>query len=929
MIPLLLLRLALLCAVAFAAAAQPSATGTVTGIVFDASTGRPLPLVQISVDGMTDRRLMTDTQGRFTLQLAPGTYNLRFSSENYLETTIERVEVKAGTVTEASTVMQLKSAVTTVEVVEKLGSVSSTAESLLTERKLAASVSDSISSQDIRDSPASDAAAALEKVTGVSVVDNGYVYVRGLGERYSSTMLNNAILPSTEPERRVVPLDLFPAALIDHIRILKSYSPELPGEFSGGLVQLQTVEFPTQKTFQTSVSYGFNQVTTGRRFAGFSGGSLDVFGFDDGARAIPSEIPTAPPLFVGNYSESDLVRFGRAFRPEYTPRFSDAARPYQTYSIAGGNTYGRLGIVGALTFSNQPQRFAELRRFLTNAGSGQIGGGRAALFSDYPQFDSDTEGVRLGGVLNASLRLTQAHKLVFRNTLTRDTDKEARIFRGIDGGTNTEIEDTRLRWTERQLYSTGLEGDHVFAPLGNSLLRWQFTYAGSFRGEPDLRETIRAREIGSSAPYSFVFRPLSGTRFFSTLDDRIYEPQAEVARPFFRNSWSGMIKAGVRVSWRRRDFDMRRFRFVPIRASTINTLSPTDEVLGPTNIRPDGLVLREITTATDRYDASMDISGGYAMVDLAAGNKWRVIGGVRVEDARIRVTTINPLIPGARPALATLDNRDLLPGLNVIYALTSRQNLRAGYSRTLNRPDFRELSPFEFTSVVGGFTTVGNPNLLRATIDNFDIRWEWFPGGSQVMAASYFYKRFQNPIEQTYQPTGSELRQSFGNVAGAHNQGVELELRRNLRTLSARLADFAVQTNFTFVDSEVVIPDTPQYVQLTSRKRPLVGQSRFIFNLVTEWTKPHWRSNARFYLNSVSRRITDVGTFQLPDAYQERMLFLDVIYQYSIGESGRWRLRFSAENLGNNLYRYTQGDFIVRQFRLGRTFTVGTTVSFF
>ncbi len=909
----------LLAASAFAQANQ----GSVTGTVFDASTGRPIPLVSIEVDGVSATGMVTDTEGRFKIPLSPGKYKLRFTGANYLETTIEDVEVALGEPTEASTVMQQKGAVTTVEVVEKIGAVSSTAESILTERKLSASVSDSISKEDLKSSPASDAAGALEKVTGVSVVDNGFVYVRGLGERYSSTMLNNAIIPTTEPERRVVPLDLFPSSLIDNIKILKTYSADLPGEFSGGLVQLQTVEFPTQKTFTANINYGFNSQTAFSRIGTYTGGGTDVLGFEDGTRSVPDVIPSDPLLFVGNYTDQQFQEFGRSLAVNYTPVPVENARPFQTYSVSAGNTYGRVGIVGALTFSNQPQRYPEVRRFLRNAGD------RPIVFSNFENFNIDNENARLGGVFNVSVRLNAANKIVFRNTYTHDADKETRVYSGLNGGSGVDIQDTRLRWVQRDLFSTGIAGDHAIAKLGNSLFKWQFTYSDSRRDEPDLRETIRGREAGTSGPYNFQFTPESGTRFYSDLKDKIYEPQADWSAPFFKGQVSGLWKVGVRSTIRRRDFAARRFRFFPVRTPTIDTTLPTNEVLSLDNIRPDGFVLREITRGTDAYTAEMDVLGGFGMVDIAVGPKWRFIGGLRYEDAKITVTTINPLVPGSVPSLAELNNTDPLPAASAIYALTSRQNLRFGYGRTVNRPDFRELSPFEFTNVVGGYSTVGNPDLRRATIDNFDARWEWFPGGNQVIAASYFYKRFRDPIEQLYQPTASELRQSFANVFGANNQGIELEFRRNLGVFSNVLRNFALQTNFTFVDSAVEIPDTPEFILLTTRERPLIGQSRYIYNIIGEWVKPEWRSNARVYFNSVSRRITDVGTFSLPDIYQERTNFLDFVYQVNLDEKGRWSMRFSAENLTNNDYRYSQADILVRQFRIGRTYTIGTTYTIF
>jgi outer membrane receptor protein involved in Fe transport len=897
-------------------------TGSIVGSVLDGQTGQPLRGVQISVDG-NQLEVRSDPDGRFNIRISPGTYKLRFVLDNYSETTIEQVEVKAGEATESSTVLTNRNLVTTVEVVEKVGSIGANAEAMLTERKLAAVVSDGMSSEDIRNSVASDAAGAVEKVTGVSIVDNGYVFVRGLGERYSSTMLNNAMIPTTEPEKRVVPLDLFPASLIDNIRVLKTYSPDLPGEFSGGVVQMRTVEFPTAKTLRVSVSSGFNSVTTGNAFGSFAGGNRDFFGFDSGARSLPASIPQEDRLFVGRFTDAQFQQFGRSFSPNWQLNPIGSMRPSQSYSVAGGNSYlkGKLGLVGALTFSNAPQRTQELQRYLRTGT-----GGRPIIFTNYDNFESSNESARLGGVLNAAYKVNDLNKLVWRNTITRDTDKEGRVFRGYNGGLDAEIEATRLRWVERSLFSTSVEGEHALPSLKNLLLTWQLTASRSSRDEPDLRETIRSRD--DAGRFSFIPVPDSGIRLFSGLKDRIYEPLAEAGVPFVKGSVSGIFKVGFRGTFRNRDFAARRFRYAPVRSQTIDFFQPTNTVLGSDNIRPDGFVVREVTRGTDTYDADMSIYGGFAMVDLAVGARWRAVGGLRVEDADIRVTTIDPLVPGARPQQAQLKNRDPLPAINLIYALTSKQNLRFGWSRTVNRPDFRELSPFEFTNVLGGYSAAGNPNLLRAKITNYDARWEWFPGGDEVIAASYFFKDFTNPIESVFTPTTAELRQSFLNADGARNQGIELEYRQRLRRLNPRLKEFRAQANFTFVDSNVEIP-LALAPQLTSAQRPLMGQSRYIYNLIGEWARPEWRSNARFYLNSVSRRLTEVGTFRLPDIYQERNLFMDFVYQYEVGEKNRWSVRFSAENLTNNQYRWTQSDITQRAFRIGRTFSVGASFSIF
>ncbi len=901
--------------------AQSPATGSVLGYVIDANNGEPIRGAQVKVEGLPEKTIATDTEGVYRFTLPVGTYQISVASANHLPAKIDNLAITAGETVDGSLVLVTPDSVTTVEVTASIESTTATAEAIIAERKLSAVVSDGISHEDIANSTASDAAGAVQKVTGVSVVEGGYVYVRGLGERYSSTMLNNAMLPTTEPERRVVPLDLFPASLINNVKVLKTYTPDLPGEFAGGLVQLETTEFPTKKIFTAGMSYGFNSRTTFKEGDTYRGGSTDFFGFGSGDRDLPALVPRDGRVFPGSYSPTELQDIGRSFPDNWEPVKTDSMRPTVGYSVAGGNTWGKLGLVAAATFQNKPQRQAELQRFLVNTG-----GGVAGILTDYPDYVSDSESVRLGAVVNLAYSINPNHKLVFRNTLTRESDKEARTFEGLNGRIDTVIRNERLRWVERSLMSTGIEGEHVFTGAANSLFHWQVTYSKTKRDEPDLREVVRTLNPNGTTP--FLALPQSGTRFYSNLDDHIYEPQADWALPFYKGSLSGKFEVGFRGTFRDRDFGARRFRFVPLRLFQLDLNAPSDELFGPDNITPDLFQIRENTRGTDQYTASMNVFAGYAMLDLSFAQRWRVIGGVRVEDADIVVETIDPLVPGAVPAISNLKNRDPLPGVNVIYALNPKANLRFAYSQTLSRPDFRELSPFDFVNILGGFSFAGNPNLQRAKIDNFDVRWEHFFGGNQVVAASYFYKNFTDPIEVTIQPTTGDLRQTYINAAGGKNQGIELEVRRSLAFASSRLSDFSLQANVTLVDSEVDIGEAQRDL-LTSLMRPMMGQSRLIYNVIAEWNKPRWRSNARFYTNYVSRRITDVGALGLPDIYQESNVFLDFVYQYNFREDGRWSIRFNAENLTDNRYEWTQADILQRSYRLGRTYSVGTSYSFF
>lgn len=901
------------------AVAQETPKGVVTGDVIDGASGQPIPKASIVIAAEPPVRLQSDEYGKYRVELAPGRYKILVSAEKYLDATIETVEVKPGETTDGTVVLATKSQITKVEVQEAVSPVAATAESMLVERKLAATVTDGLSAEEIRQTVASDAAGALQKVTGVSVVESGYVYVRGLGERYSSTMLNNSLIPTTEPEKRVVPLDLFPSALIESIRVVKSYTPDLPGEFSAGVVQLTTVDFPAQPVLKVSMTSGYNTATTRKRFLTYPGGRFDAFGSDDGTRALPSAVPQDQRIIPGRFTASQLQGIGRSFPNNWEPLFVDQMRPQQSYSVVGGNTFKRVGIVGALTFSNRPQNQMELQRYI------RMGGSKPLIFTNYEDFNVGNEAIRLGGVLNVAFKLTPNNKIVVRNTITRDADKEAREFRGYDGSNDGTLWSQRLRWVERSLLSNSIEGSHALVDHGNWNFRWQFTTAESRRDEPDMREVIRGQL--DDGRWSYASLSSSGLRFSNGLRERMYEPQGEVSRPFYRGWLTGAVSVGFRGTFRDRQFQARRFRFIPIRSTTLNLFAPSNQLFAPSNIRQDGFQIIEFTRATDRYDATMDIYAGYVMADVNLGSRWRITGGVRVEDADIRVTTLDPLVPNAKPQIASLVNRDPMPGVNVTYMLTPRQNLRAGFSKTVSRPDFRELSPFDFNNVYGGFVTQGNPNLLRAKVQNTDFRWEWFPGGNRLLAASFFHKDFDSPIEVTILPA-NDLRQTYVNAAGARNVGFEIEGRTTLSVLSPRLRELFVGGNYTFVDSQIRI--RPQdSVLLTNPNRPLLGTSRHIFNVLTEWRKPRWRSESRLDFNYVGRRISDVGTFGVPDIYQEPLTMLDFSYRFYLDESGKYSIRFTGENLADNHYHWTQGEFTQRSFRLGRTFTVGLAVNIF
>jgi outer membrane receptor protein involved in Fe transport len=905
---------------------------TLTGAAFDASSGDAVPQVQVEITGPVNLKEVTDLDGRFTVKVPPGKYNVKYTSPNHLPSIIEGVEVTEGSeIVDASAVLAKAGEATQVEVTATVAPEIATAEALLTERKLADTVQDSISGIEIKQSTASDAAGALTKVTGVSVVGEGFVYVRGLGERYSATTLNNALLATTEPERRVVPLDLFPANLIDNIKVLKTYAADLPGEFSAGLVQVETVEFPTRPTLSIGYSLGLNSQTQFDPYMRYPGGERDKFGFDDGTRAFPDFLPENQRVDRFTFSPQELQEFGRRLPNNWERQFNDSARPIQNFNLVTGKTFGKFGFIAAVTFSNGITNiFDQTRNFYSanaDVAAGLIGPDDAPpVLENSFVYDESKEAVRLGGVVNLSYQVNPAHKLVWRNFLSRDTDNETRFYTGFHRDFNTDLQDQRLRWVERSIASTQVEGEHLFTGMANSIFLWQLSVSAAERDEPDLRENVYLRN-SISGEFEYFNDAQSSFRMYNDLNETIFNPNVNWMVPFYTSGWTGSIKFGANASMRDRSFLSRRLRLTQRGSARLDLTLPPNQLFAPENIRPNGFELSETTRITDAYDGKRNIYGYYAMLDLAFAQRWRLITGLRVEDMDQDVTTFDPFNPNRGRQPSVFKKTDLLPAANVVYSLTPRQNLRFGYSQTVARPDFRELALFDFLDIVGGRQTVGNPELEQTTIHNYDLRWELFPGSNQLLAVSFFYKTFDKPIERTVLATVGLLT-TFENADSARNFGFELEFRRNLEFISPKLNEFAISSNFTLIDSTIDLTNVQNTV-LTTRERALQGQSRYVANAIIEWARPRWRSTTRLYANYFSSRITDVGSFGLPDVIQQGVPSLEFVYELSLRENGRWRMRFSGENLNNPRWRWLQGGEIFQSYRLGRTFEVGTSFDVF
>jgi outer membrane receptor protein involved in Fe transport len=899
----------------------------VTGVVRDESNAITLPGIPVEVVG-TGQTVYTDVDGRYVVDLAPGAYQLKVTMEGYQERTVS-VEIAAGSraVTADVGLTMAKFAETvTVTAAAPLDAVTSSQEVQLIERKNAQVITDNLGAQEMRANADSDAAQAMSRVTGLSVVDNQYVFVRGLGERYSNTTLAGAIIPTTEPDKKVVPLDMFPAALLDNVQVSKSYSPDRSAEFAGGLVQIQPLKFPSQSVADFYYGYSHHETATGKSIPLSPIDGNDVFGYNSGARDLPPSIPNSKIVRRGIYTPEvgfaadQITAFGRAFDNSVWRPVTEDGSPGQNWGGVYGGRFGKVGLVTSVTHNYKEQYVDEVRRFFRIAEEGEL-----EPVSDY-QLQSGTQKAQLGIVGNVAYQFSPNQRVSVENFYSHSGRDEGRYFEGPNTDNARYYRNYRVQFIEEGLLSNSVTGEHFFQNWRNSRVDWRVNYAQATRDEPDLRETLYEALLDTNrqpvGPFNLADESQSGFRMFNELNDDTTDVAINMSTFSTAGGRPTQLKFGVAYVNRTRDFVSRRFRYIPV---VLNKSDPPavqfDPTLPPeqlytTNNIGTAFVFSETTRPVDAYDGEQSTVSGYGMIDIAINARSRLVAGARVENFDQTVNTFDPFGLFVRTIASENKNTDFFPAVNFVQALSSTSNLRLSYSATVNRPEFRELAPFEFTDVVGNRAVRGNPDLERALIQNVDARWEVFPGGRNVFAASAFFKYFDQPIERVV-ISGAQPIVTFQNADNARNFGIELEAGQNVGE------NLFFSANYTFVDSQITLLPDQRTVQ-TSAERPLAGQSKNLFNLTGEYTRNGFM--ARALVNFFGDRISDVGANQAPDVIEQGRASLDLV----VGQRfGRFSLRFSADNVTDSDFEFTQGDEIQRLYRLGRSYQLSFGISVF
>ena len=892
--------------------------GTVTGVVLDSKSGEPVIDAGVEVVGK-NRSTRTDLDGRYTFKLPAGTYELRIFAAEFQGARLEKVTIRPNAVTPGDASLNPLSGQAGVEVVEVVAQAAKAAEATqLLKRKKAAVVEDNISAETIKKSPDSDAAEVVTRAPAVTVRDDKFIFVRGLGERYSNALLNGSRLPSTDPDRRVVPLDLFPADFLDAISIVKSYSPNLPGDFSGGLALLELRDFPPKLSYNFGITTGGNTNVTFGEFDTYKGGGLDYFGFDQNVRSLPSIIPEDN---IRDAPRAQRIVYGKAFKDIWDSE-TTTAPPDFSVNFSVGNTIGPFGFNFAALYKTEYKQQSRLERQFTVTSTGDD---LVVTPLEEFTFDISTFETHLGGIFTAAYDLDPNHRLAMRTLIDRHTTDDVALGRGFTLNCQS-CESTELQFVQEQLAFAQFSGEHHFSWID---VDWRTAGSETQQDIPDRRVAGRQDGVvnGDGA---------NGTRTFADLTERLSDSQVDFTVPFatrlpFTDVWSGLpakFKVGPAYSIRQRDSEMRFFRYVVPAISIEDPTAPFEDIFTPDNLDGStGIDFKEESDNGGRFSASEEIAAGYGMVDLPiVRDRLRLISGVRGEYSLIKLDIDQEI--GNRTIRK--QNIDPMPAVNLVYSITADMNLRFGFSQTVSRPEFRELSPLRFLQPRGLRAVVGNPELEQADVRSFDLRWEWFFTPSEIVSVGGFYKQLDKPIESVaIDQGGATPLESFSNADDATLWGFEAEGRKELEFIHSALRGLSIQVNGSYVHSEANAPqDSASQVQ-TSTKRALQGQAKYTVNTVLEYTNDRFGTGRLLY-NTVGPTLAAVGVGGiLPDIFEEQRNQLDFVYLRRIEPFGApLNFKFAVENILNDRYLFTQEDEVQRRYKTGVKFTFGISYSY-
>ncbi|WP_090321688.1 TonB-dependent receptor [Nitrosomonas oligotropha] len=905
--------------------------GTISVQVISAETQKPVKDVQVFLSGLKEK-FRTDEQGQITTTVPAGSYSVSLLHNAYSSQTLDDVQIEQ----DQNTPLSFKLTPAGVELAEYVvlePHLAGTVASVIEEQRTATSVATVLGAEQFSRAGDGDAASALRRASGLTLVGGQFIFIRGLGERFSSTLVNGAAVPSPDATRRVVPLDLFPTNILESVMVQKTYSPDRPAEFAGGTIEMRTRGIPDAFFFNLNLQTGINDNTTFQDGLTYKGGGADFTSYDDGARALPDSLADATkdgvpikPASVFNpngFTPAQIEKFGEdlsgVWNVDRKKRGPDTG---MQASMGDSFTFGdfRLGYIAAAGWKREFRKQNEINREFVAADTGD---GSLRKVQDFRMQRSLSE-VQVTGYVGTELHYKEDHKVFAKTMFLRQAFDEARISQGFTDAETNDIRRTRLKFFSNQLLMTQVGGEHRFDRLKDLSINWLYTNATANREEPKTRDY--RFDSDRQGNYFFAQRADNNQVMYADLVDKDQSWRVDgklPVQPSFNHKIT--LGSGFITQSKTRDSAIQRFNYFPVGrdgfSSAVLSQSSLESILRPQYIGANGFQLRDVTRPSDRYTASQDLFSYYGKMDWLMYDRINITGGLRWEDNDQRVNTFTL---NNTPTTAQLKRVDMLPSVVGTLFLTDKQQLRAGFSQTLSRPDFRELSAAPFTDINTNQETVGNPNLKQTSITNWDLRWEYYLSPTENIFAGFFWKDLTKPIELVAVPGTAGLN-TYQNTDKANIYGFELELLKKLDFVHPVLQNFYAGGNYTWSASNVQLNADNLKAQ-TTNDRQLQGHSAQIVNFQIGYDNPQWKTQATLLYNVSSKRIMAAGVLGAPDKYEQPVHQLDFVFSQNLYRG--LSMQVSMQNLLDSEIRITQGDEVTRAFRRGRFFNLSVRLAY-
>ena len=847
--------------------------GTLVGKVVDKKTKEGVIGATVLVTGST-QAAPVDIDGTYKLPLDPGTYSITMTYVGYAPLVFPGIVIKSGQQTTLNGQM-VENATSLDEVVVTGVKQTGTEIAMIETLKNSEVVVSGMSNDQIVKTLDRDAAEVVKRIPGVTIQNNNFIVIRGLAERYNTVLLNDALTPSAEVDTRSFSFDILPSSVIDRVMIFKSGSPELPGEFGGGVVKVYTKNSVLENSTSLSVSGWARSTNTFKgNYMTTNHSSTDWLGFDNGQR----ELPTSVAGITGKPTSEQLaaVKQDNSLRNEWLPRLT-TSRPDLRLSLGLQRKYelGSLYLsnVTSVSYSNTQEQYTSTRQrfFVYDEKTGDF-----PLYKYNYQDERSLSAVRLGVIHNWQLRINANNRLEFRNFLNQYGTDEVTHRTGVysEGGDPLDRDNYALHYQSRTIYSGQLAGVHDVGAKRNTTLTWNAGYNYVARDEPDYRQFQRERnhlpnpDTNELDPFRVIINAdfTNGSRFYSTLKENTYMASGQWEQRLGGRDTASenqyKLRAGFYAEQKNRSYDSRYFYYVPSLIGRFDQTirdQPIETIFSAQNLDPvTGLTLQEGTNPNDRYSAENTLGAGYVGVVAPLSERFNLSGGARLEYNRKTV------VPGDTTFATYEEKRTfVLPSLNATFNFNQRSLLRAGSSISVNRPEFREVASYTYYDFANNFFITGSPTLETATIYNTDLRYEFYPTRAEMVSVGVFYKKFYNPIEQTTRsgPT-NDLLLTYQNAKTAYDVGVEAEVRQSLTSLTDNpfLQKFSLILNASLIRSRVQLDTTKaENKDFALTNRALQGQAPYVVNvgMFYQDTDRKWQVSAQY--NVVGQRITFVG----------------------------------------------------------------------